>query len=370
MIVALRRAYAAFRGFDTEDSAVPAMDGPLSPNTLLDSAAVLGRVPGLDNLIVANHRLLASQGHDLVSVSATTGDWALQRIRSFEAPVACLAVAPDGSIAVGLDGRGITLVGGQRDGQIITMLGDAPLRCPTAIIFADANTLLVAHGSAIHNAADWKRDLMTIGRSGSLWRVPLTGGSAQPLARDLAFPSGLALSPTGEIVVAEAWRHRILGFSSAAKPRIVLDQLPAYPGRILPAQGGGFWLALFAPRNQLVEFVLKEPGYRRRMIEQIDPDLWIAPALSSGATFLEPIQGGARKKLNTLKPWSPSWSYGLVARCNDQMQPIASYHSRADGQVHGVTSLAEFEGRLMVGARGSGVLVGLTEATTVLGRAA
>ena len=34
----------------------------------------------------------------------------------------------------------------------------------------------------------------------------------------------------------------------------------------------------------------------------------IAPALATGKSFLEPIQGGARKKLNMLKPWSPTWS--------------------------------------------------------------
>jgi hypothetical protein len=56
--------------------------------------------------------------------------------------------------------------------------------------------------------------------------------------------------------------HRILAFETAAMsvPRPLLSDLPAYPGRIAPAPDGGFWLALFAPRNQLVEFVLRETG--------------------------------------------------------------------------------------------------------------
>jgi hypothetical protein len=95
------------------------------------------------------------------------------------------------------------------------------------------------------------------------------------------------------------------------------------------------------------------------MVAGIDPAYWIAPALSSGASFLEPIQGGARKKLNMLKPWSPSWSYGLVVRCDQAMRPIASFHSRADGNLHGVTSLAEVDGNLLVGAKGSGAIVRL-----------
>jgi hypothetical protein len=209
--------------------------------------------------------------------------------------------------------------------------------------------------------ADWKRDLMNRGSSGSVWRFPLeSGGKPALLARDLAFPYGLAAGPGGSLLVSEAWRHRVIAIDPAAAkpPRTVLLDLPAYPARIVP-DADGYWLALFAPRNQLVEFVLREEGYRRKMISGIDPAYWIAPALSSGVSFLEPIQGGARKKLNMLKPWSPSWSYGLVLRCDSAMRPTTSFHSRADGSIHGVTSLAEYADTLFVGAKGSGVVVAL-----------
>ncbi len=236
-------------------------------------------------------------------------------------------------------------------------------------MFADPDTLLVANGAADALATDWKRDLMNRRATGSVWRVALGGGNPQVtrLARNLAFPSGLALATDGTLLVSEAWRHRVIAIdATAAKPpRAVLSDLPAYPSRIVPAEGGGYWLALFAPRNQLVEFVLQEEEYRRRMVATIDPAYWIAPALSSGASFLEPIQGGARKKLNMLKPWSPSWSYGLVVRCDPAMRPRASFHSRADGSIHGVTSLAEFGGRVLVGAKGSGVVVALDPNATV-----
>ena len=76
------------------------------------------------------------------------------------------------------------------------------------------------------------------------------------------------------------------------------------------------------------------------------------PSSSRSRTF---CSGSSQQR----SPWSPSWSYGLVVRCDERMRPIASYHSRADGRVHGVTSLAEHGDTLMVGAQGSGVLVGL-----------
>ena len=40
----------------------------------------------------------------------------------------------------------------------------------------------------------------------------------------------------------------------------MLDELPGYPARLSPAQDGGFWLAVFAGRTQLIEFVLREPA--------------------------------------------------------------------------------------------------------------
>ncbi|HVY98854.1 MAG TPA: hypothetical protein VHA35_05095 [Dongiaceae bacterium] len=364
MIQLLKRLYADFRGFDEVGSTVPMMDGPLKPNTALDAAPVVARVPEIDNLAATPGGLVASRGADLLALAPQSGGTLAAEVRqTLPAPIACLAADGEGALAIGLDGQGVTIRGGRHDGAAIADLGGGQaLRSPTAALFLGPDTLVVANGAADAPAADWKRDLMNRRSSGSVWSIALGGGAprATQLARNLAFPYGLALGRDGTLLVSEAWRHRVVAIDPAAPkpPRAVLADLPAYPCRIAPAEGG-YWLALFAPRNQLVEFVLREEGYRRRMVSTIDPAYWIAPALSSGASFLEPIQGGARKKLNMLKPWSPSWSYGLVVRCDPAMRPVASFHSRADGSIHGVTSLAEAGGTLLVGAKGSGAVVAL-----------
>jgi hypothetical protein len=337
------------------------MDGPLKPNTALDEAQVVLRLPEIDNLTATPGGLIASQGAGLIRLRTTGGGLEAAEERAFSKAITCLAADTAGALAIGLDGQGIAIQGGRHDGLQIKDLNGTTLRSPSAAMFLDPDTLIVANGSAEYLMADWKRDLMNRCSSGSVWRIALGGKSydATQTANRLAFPYGLAVGGSG-LLVAEAWRHRVLtlGFN-AQKPRTVLSDLPAHPARIAPASAGGFWLALFAPRNQLVEFVLREEAYRRRMVDTIDPAYWIAPSLSSGASFLEPIQGGARKKLNMLKPWSPSWSYGLVVRCDANMRPLASFHSRADGSIHGVTSLAESGEALFVGAKGSGAIVRL-----------
>lgn len=360
MIAALRRTYNAFRGVAPPERIVPAMDGPLRPNTLLDEAPVVLRLAGVDNLVATADGVLCTSGPDLFSLDWSGAATAARPVRSFGHPVSCLAADGAGGLAVGQDGHGVVLHGGAHDGLAIERAGAVHLGCPTAALFLDPDTLVVANGSTTGPAADWKRDLMAQRRTGGVWRIDLRRPEAAVLLADgLAFPNGLASGGDGTVLVSEAWRHRVVRLADGRAPVEVLGDLPAYPGAIVAAADGGFWLALFAPRNQLVEFVLGERRYCERMMERIHPDHWIAPALSGGASFLEPIQGGARKKLNTLKPWSPSWSYGLVVRCDARCKPMASFHSRADGHVHGVTALCTSDGRLLAAARGSGCVVSL-----------
>jgi hypothetical protein len=133
----------------------------------------------------------------------------------------------------------------------------------------------------------------------------------------------------------------------------VLESLPAYPSRLSRDADNAIWLALFAPRSQLVEFVLSETRYRRRMLNEIDPDHWIAPCLRAGHGPQEPTQQGG---VGVLKPWAPTRSYGLAARLNTAYRPVASLHSRANGRRHGVTSCLAISGRLFFCAKGDGVV--------------
>lgn len=366
MIGALKRAWANFRGFDLTGSTVPPMDGPLRPNAKLDAAPLLLGLDGIDNLTAAGDRILCSVENEILTLApdATPEGAAVLSVagnRDFGSPVTSLAAASD-TLAVAVEGRGIVV---ERPGEEPRQIAgkDMPSACVTAMAFADGNTLFAAVGSADNPAAAWKRDLMTKSATGSVWRVELATGAATRIASGLAFPSGIAVAGDS-LFVSEAWRHRVVELGRDGSDRgLALAGLPAYPGRIAPAASGGFWLAMFAPRNPLVEFVLKEEAYRERMVATIDPAYWIAPSLVTGKSFLEPIQGGARKKLNMLKPWSPTWSTGLVVRCDQRMGMLRSYHSRADGDVHGVASLCEAGGRLLAGAKGSGKVVAIDEPT-------
>jgi hypothetical protein len=188
--------------------------------------------------------------------------------------------------------------------------------------------------------------------SGSLWRCGPGGIAFQKIAGDIAFPYGL--HPIGgDVLVSESWRHQLVRFDRSNGSRsTVLAHLPGYPSRLSHAADGGAWLALFAPRNRLIEFVLQEKRYREDMIAQVPPAHWISPSLASSRSFLEPLQCGGIRTMGIHKPWSPSRSYGLVAKLDKNMQPLFSLHSRANGARHGICSVAEKDGRLFVASKG------------------
>ena len=347
----VRKALNRWLGRGEASITTPPMDGAFRPNDLLDGAASVLEVPAPDDLAITGAGLVVSSGRSLLRVN-TTGD---APTASFDANISALAGLPDGGAAVGLvDGR-IVFAGGRHHGKTIAARTD--VRCITSLAAAADGALLVANGSATYGPADWKRDLMEKGAFGSVWRLEPASGAWTQIAAGLAYPNGL-LDDGDSIVVSEGWRCALTRISPGADGRgaRVLEDLPGYPNRLSRSSDGTVWLALFAPRSQLVEFVLTEDSYRRRMIDEIDADYWVAPCLRSGRSPLEPTQQGGVKQLGVMKPWSPSRSYGLIARLDSAFRPMASLHSRANGRRHGVTSCLASEGRLYFTAKGDGLV--------------
>lgn len=355
MIGAVQRVWRSLRGDGEYSVTVPPMDGALNPNNTLEDAEIVVAAEAPDNLCRSGNRLLFSSGKEVLWIEASSA----RPYASFDAPVTSLAAADD-ALAIAL-GDGRTLIrGGPHDGLVLTSAGGHSLNCVTGMAFSGADALLLCLGSAAHPFEAWKHDLMQLGSSGSVWRFDLRSGTAEPLARHLGFPFGILALPDGAALVAESWRHRLLALRPGAAPEPVLSDLPAYPARIAAAEyGSGAWLALFAPRRQLTEFILREPSYRLRMMAEIPPDYWVGPTLAPMSSFLEPLQGGTLKKLAAIKPWAPSRSYGLVVRLDSSWQPTASFHSRADGTRHGVMSAVETGGRLYAASRGAQAVVAI-----------
>jgi hypothetical protein len=325
---------------------IPPLDGALKPNTLLEDAEVIAEADAPDNLAVLDGRLIFTTGREVRSV----GDGKL--IWTARSEITALAVSGDGALAAGLETGGIELIGGK---------AIEGFNCPTALAFASNGALYICNGSEAAAPSAWKHDLMSKSAQGSVWRIDPKSGKRQCLVKGLAFPYGIAVDEArGRVLVSESWRHRIVAVpitGGAAEP--LLTKLPGYPARIAPGPGG-YVMSLFAPRNRLIEFVLLEDDYRAAMMGEIESRFWIAPSLSPSQSFLEPLQNGGVRVMGIHKPWSPTRSYGLVVGLDEKLQPVTSFHSRANGARHGVTSAIAHEGAIIAASKGGNVILRLT----------
>lgn len=355
MIGALKRRWDAFRGSGEAAVTIPSMDGALRPNRLIEEAALVAGIAAPDDLAHDGRTALVSTGGRICRITPTGPE----TLAEFGSAVTALAAAPSGRIAAALAEGGIVLIGPDGTRSTVARLGDGPAGCVTALRFGPGEALFVAQGSTRRAAAEWKRDLMERRSDGAVWRTAPDGGAQERLARALGWPLGLGLGPDGRLIVSESWRHRLVALSGGRAPEPVLADLPGYPARIHPDPAGGWWLALFSPRNQIIEFIQREPAFLGRMMEEVDEAYWAAPSLKPSATFLEPLQGGAQKHLGMLKPWAPTRSYGLVVHLDDRLRPTRSFHSRADGTRHGIMTVLPVGDAVFAAAKGGDAVVAL-----------
>jgi hypothetical protein len=333
---------------------VPPFDGPLKPNQLLESAEVLAEFAEPEDLADIGGALYLADGPTLRRWEGSCA----REVRRFNRPITAICGLPGGGLAVALNGaeiRTFASVEGTDEGKRI----EGDLYAVNALAAGADGKLLATDGSANEPYREWVRDLLNRGRSGRLLSINPATDEIRVLASGLQFAFGAA-SAGNDDLVSESWKHRLLAVAPNGSIRIALDQLPVYPSRIVSASGGGFWLTAFTARTQLIEFILRERGYRKRMMREVPPEFWVAPRLRSGGSFQEPMQGAHLKTMGVVKPWAPPRSYGLVIRLASDFSPLFSFHSRVDGENHGVTAVAELDGALYVLAKGSRRLLRLS----------
>ena len=353
MIAAISEFANRFLGRGDATITVPSFDGALKPNQLLEKAETLFACDAPEDLAVDGQSLLIADGARLLRLTGSSPTV----VRSFERPISALAVLPAGRVAVALGGTEVHVydnITAKAPASVFS--GD--MHAVNALASAPDGTLIATDGSTLRGVSDWARDLMELGDSGRVFQLDPKTGTVKQLANGLHYALGTAASGS-DVLVSESWRHRLVAIAPSGARKVVLGRLPVYPSRLAAASDGGFWLTAFTARTQLVEFVLREPAFRRRMIAEIDPDYWVVPRLSSGHSFKEPLQGAHIKTMGIMKPWAPPRSYGLVIRLAADGAPRYSLHSRADGVNHGIVAAVEFGGDLIMIAKGPGRILKL-----------
>ena len=330
------------------------LDGPLRPNDLLDQADARPLDDPDDICVASDGALLVSSGTRVLRLHGWGEDF--ETVADLPLPVSALACRSDGLIAVGQAGGGIRVLTPDGADAPGWHRGETDAQNVRACLFGRDRALLVANACTVVGAHADIRDLYAPTGTGRILRLTETG-TCETVASGLRYPHGLVETGVGGIMVAESWAARIGPLAGDA----VLRDAPGYPARISATSYGGYILSLFARRDPLIEFVLGEPKFLARMTAEIDPRYWIAPRLAADRNYRVPTQMGAARLIGEIKPWAPSFSYGLVIRLDGDFAPIASAHSRANGTRHGITSALDWNGDLIALSKGSNALLKVTE---------
>ena len=319
------------------------LEGALGPNDRLDHAPAMA-VTDPRAVCVAGGALLVSSGSDVLRYA----DWgaAPRLVQRLPAPVTALAASPGGRLAVAAGDRLFVLEDDRAK--------EWPLQGVTGIsdlMFLEEDELALldtghAPDQPILALAPWD----AVAR-GQLVAVRATG--QRQIASGLHFPTGIALSPEG-LVITEMERARIVDLSGKARQ----SGYPAYLGR-LRKTAQGYALACLSRRDPLIEFLKTEPEFVRLMTSTIDPPHWIAPRDRPDFSHDLPITLGATRLHGTVKPWAPSFSYGLVIELDNALMPTGSAHSRANGRRHAICDVCDWKGDLIALSRASGEVLNL-----------
>lgn len=325
------------------------LEGVLGPNSRLDEAAAMP-VDRPDALAVTTDgRLVFSSGQSVCFLNRW-GEVPTQHGR-FAQPVTALAVSYGGLVAVGLAGGGIhihDLSGRPAGWTIATSSGSAA----DLHFLSESELAVVDHGYA----AD--QDLLSLAcwddiRRGSVTAVYPTG-ETRPLAGNLHCPMGACRDAHNDLIVTELETARVIDVGG----KIRRSGFPGYLGRIRKV-AGGYLLACLSRRDPLIEFLKTETAFIAEMKATIEPRRWIAPRATPEFSHDFPIELGATLLFGEVKPWAPSFSYGLLIKLDDNLLPTGSAQSRANGRRHAISDALVWNGDVIAVSKASGEILNL-----------
>ena len=323
------------------------LEGVLGPNTLLEDAE--GRpAPGACAIAIASDgALLVAQGYDLRRIA----DWQAEGevMHRAPAPIRTLCTSPDGKIAIVCSGGALVVLAPNFD-VVASWLDETGVAAATDAMFKSESELLILDGGGHPDDDSLARAAWDDTMQGSL--VSLTSnGSRDVLVDGLHAPAGLCAGKGG-LLITQMERACI----TDATGHILRLGLPGYLGRLRPAPRG-YLLSCLARRDPLIEFLKTERAFVDEMKSTIAPAHWIAPRSDPGFSHDFPIEMGATRLFGEVKAWAPSFSYGLVIELDEQLRPIGSAHSRANGARHAIAEAMMWQGAMIAVCLGTGELL-------------
>ncbi len=163
----------------------------------------------------------------------------------------------------------VRLLADSVDGTRIEFADDLDVAANGRVYFSDASTKFGLRGQSDMDAS--VLDLLEHGGHGRLLEWDPATGRASVVVSGIEFANGVAMAPDQQaVLLCETGRYRILRVGVVGEARglvtPVLEALPGFPDNISRAANGTYWVALFAPRNALVDRLSASPNLRKVLL--------------------------------------------------------------------------------------------------------
>lgn len=233
----------------------------------------------------------------------------------------------DGTLWVADNERGLVAI--DPTGAVRVALAEA---AGTPIAFADDvaagpdGRIYLSDASSRHGPDALFLETLEAEPWGRLIEYDPASGDSRVLVDDLYFANGVAVATDGRFVlVAETFRYRVrrhwLRGSRAGETETFVDRLPGFPDGISSDGHGGFWLALYGHRSELLDRVLHPRPWLKRLAGRLP---------------------------RVLQP--PPSAYGLVVALDGDGRVLSSLHDPSGEHFPFVTSVEEYDEALYLGS--------------------
>ncbi len=339
--------------FKSRNSKPPAMplEGVLGPNSLLDEAPSLSIEKPDALAIAADGHLLISSGSSVLSLEG----WGQepQRLFSVSRRVTALAASSGGQIAVGVETGEVHVYDRGQDQPAWTLPASSGNSPAADCMFLGEDELAVVRSGYASVQEALARSPWETAQTGTV-----TGHSrnatTRVIAGGLSCPMGICRDESVDLIITEMDAARVIDPSG----RVRGTGFPAYLGRIRKTQHG-YLLACLSRRDPLIEFLRTEQDFVEDMKKTIDPRHWISPRTTPEFSHDFPIELGATRLFGEIKPWAPSFSYGLLITLDKDLMPGGSAQSRANGRRHAISDAVVWNGDVIAVSQASGEILNL-----------
>lgn len=148
---------------------------------------------------------------------------------------------------------------------LATEAGGVPFRLTDDVIQGPSGLIYFTDASSKFGIDKMMADVFEHGANGRLMTYDARTQKVEVLMSGLHVANGVALAPDESyVLVAETlsyrvWRYWLQGARRGQK-EIFVDRLPGFPDNISFNGRDGFWLALYAPRDPVLDKLLPHPG--------------------------------------------------------------------------------------------------------------